>query len=54
MKYSSLLNFTLKSTPSNNKKADDSNGEQSLILIELTLALRITSNSCQIAKKNPL
>lgn len=53
MKYSSLLNFTLKSTPSNNK-ADDSNGEQSLMLIELTLALRITSNSCQIAKKNPL
>lgn len=40
-------------TPSNNK-ADDSNGEPSLILIELTLALRITSNSCQIAKKNPL
>lgn len=52
MKYSNLLNFTSKSTPSN-IKPDDSNGEQSLILIESTLTLRIASNSCQIAETNP-
>lgn len=50
MKYSSLLNSTLKSTQSN--KPVDSNGEQSLILIQLTLVLHITSNSWQITKKN--